>query len=152
MPRPLLYAIMPCILAVIAEALLMGQSGSEYVKSLKQPSIAPPQWAWAPIGLAYYLICVLTLYRLFAQETLRAIPIVLVLAVLAANAFWNYIYFRRHDLRAVFWYSVAYSGLVLVLIPVLLIADRVAALAFSVYAAYLPYALAVFYRTWKLNA
>jgi hypothetical protein len=71
---------------------------------------------------------------------------------MAANTFWNYLYFRRRDFRLVFWYSVGYSILVAGLVCVLLYTDAAVAIAFGGYAAYLIYALALFYSGWKLNS
>jgi hypothetical protein len=75
----------------------------------------------------------------------------LLLAVMTANTLWNYLYFRRHDLRFVFWYSVGYSALVVGLLLSLLRSDFGAAVGWIAYVAYLPYALWLFYKTWKLN-
>jgi tryptophan-rich sensory protein len=80
-----------------------------------------------------------------------SLPTALLLAVMVANTLWNYFYFRQRDLRVVFWYSVGYSPLVFALLMSLLPTDFAAAIGWIVYVAYLPYALYVFYATWKLN-
>ena len=129
----------------------MGRSGRAYMESLRQPAIAPPFWAWSVIGLAYYAVCFIAFYRLMARVSISRAALGLLLMVMSANTFWNYFYFRRHNLRFVFWYSAAYSVLVVILIVAIFRADRVAALLFIAYAAYLPYALTLFYKTWKLN-
>lgn len=149
MNTPLFYALAACALAATAEGLWMGKDGSRFMKSLKQPAYAPPGWLWAMIGVAYYAVCFAAIYRLAARR--HGLAVSLVLVVMAANAGWNYVYFRRRDLRLAFWYSVGYAVLVAGSLPVLLQADALAALGFALYAAYLPYALLLFYRTWRLN-
>lgn len=151
MTLPLGTAIIVCGLAVLGEALFMGRRGKAYMESLRQPSIAPPFWAWSVIGFAYYAACFVALYRVTARVPADCLALGLLLVVMVANTFWNYLYFRRHDLRLVFWYSVVYAILVVFLLGILWLTDRVAALGFVVYVAYLPYALTLFYRTWKLN-
>jgi tryptophan-rich sensory protein len=148
---PIIYAVGSCLAGAVAEGVLMGKDGRRFMDSLKQPRCAPPLWTWSLIGAAYYSICGVAIYRLTSRTAPSLWAISLVGAVIAANALWNYIYFRRRDLRLVFWYSVVYALLVIALIAVLIPADPVAAAAFGFYAAYLPYALTLFYRTWKLN-
>lgn len=75
----------------------------------------------------------------------------MLIGLMAANTFWNFIYFRLRDLRLAFWYSAVYVLLAIALLVVLLKTDFVTALAFAAYVLYLPYALLLFYRTWKLN-
>ena len=120
------------------------------MKSLKQPNFAPPNWAWAIVGVVYYVICFYVLFRVTSASENTA-PLSLVILLMTANTFWNFFYFRLRKLRVVFWYSVAYSAIAVVLLFVLVKFEKSAASVFSIYVAYLPYALLVFYRTWKLN-
>jgi tryptophan-rich sensory protein len=149
--HPQLWAGLVCAGAVIGEGLFMGRQGSRWMRGLRQPRLAPPAWLWGLIGLAYYGICYYALARILAARPIPLLCLVLLLTLLAANTFWNYIYFRRHDLRLVFWYSVGYAVLAVALLIALLRADVTAASVFGFYVIYLPYALVLFYRTWKLN-
>ena len=121
------------------------------MKGLRQPRYAPSPVGWGVIGIAYYGLCFFGLWRLAARGGESSVSISLLLLVMLANTFWNYIYFRMHDLRLAFWYSVAYSCLFGILIVTLFRVDRNLAFAFCLYAAYLPYALLLGYQTWKLN-
>jgi tryptophan-rich sensory protein len=145
------WAIVICAIAVAAEGSLMGRDGYLFMRSLQKPSWSVPIWAWSVIGLGYYMICYYVIYRLREYTPATHFALVLVAIVMGANSFWNYLYFRRRDLKSVFFYSVCYAVVAWILFFVLLIADRLAALAFGIYAVYLPYALALFYRTWRLN-
>src|SRR5438270_9793176 len=112
---PIAYAVGSCAMAALAEGLFMGRSGKQFLDSLKQPPFAPPLWAWSVIGVVYYFICGLVMYRLAAQTQPNLWAISLLAAVLISNSFWNYIYFRRRDLRLAFWYSIAYAFLIVAL-------------------------------------
>ena len=122
------------------------------MKSLRQPGFAPPLWLWTLIGLGYYVICFVAVYRLAASGHGFSLPMALLLAVMAANTFWNYLYFRKRDLRVVFWYSVSYTVFPVALLASLIQVDMISAIGFALYVLYLPYALWLFRATWKLNA
>ena len=151
MNLPLIYAVGACVAAASAEALFMGKGGHAFMKSFRLPAFAPPAWGWALLGAGYYIICFIAMYRLTSRTTPSRLATDLLMIVMAANAFWNFVYFRLRDLRLTFWYSVGYACLVAVLLVALLRTDNIAAIVFAIYAAYLPYALALFYRIWKLN-
>jgi tryptophan-rich sensory protein len=136
----------------MAEALLMGRQGPAFLKSLKQPRWAPKMWVWPLIGLAYYAACFLGMYRMLKlRPPYWQLAVALILTVLAANAAWNHVFFRRHDLRLSFWYGIPYALLVAGLLLLLAIVDAWSAIAFGAYGAYLPYASWFSYQTWKLN-
>jgi tryptophan-rich sensory protein len=149
--RSFLYAILACAVAVAGEAVFMGKDGRRFMKSLKQPSFALPLWGWSLIGGAYYAICFLAMFRLASRPRADRLSIGLLIALMATNTFWNYIYFRLRDLRLAFLFSVLYVPLAIALLVALLETDLVSAFAFGAYVLYLPYALLLFYRTWKLN-
>ena len=151
MLTPAAFASLMCAFAIVGEGLFMGRAGGKFMKSLKQPAFAPPSWAWAIVGIAYYTICFCVLFRLVTLASDRTAPLLLMILLMTANTLWNFVYFRLRRLSLVFWYSVAYSVLAVALLLVLIRHDRAAAFAFSIYVAYLPYALTIFYRTWKLN-
>jgi len=129
----------------------MGRKGGQFMRSLNQPSHAPPIWAWSLIGVAYYLICFFGLYRLLGRGVEGRLGLISLIVLMAANTVWNYIYFRLRNLKLAFWYSVGYSAFAGTVLLVLIEVDHRAALALATYVAYLPFALLLSYRTWKLN-
>jgi tryptophan-rich sensory protein len=148
---PSVFALSVCAIAAIGEGLLMGREGPRYMKTLQQPPYAPSSFVWSLIGIGYYALCFYGLLRLAAPAGESNAAMGLLLLVMLANTFWNYIYFRMRDLKLAFWYSLAYSFIFAILIVTLFRTDRSLGLAFSAYAAYLPYALLLGYKTWKLN-
>lgn len=152
MNHPLLYAALVCAVAALGEGLFMGTEGAKFLRRLRQPRYSPPAWAWSLVGIAYYSICFFAIYRLTCCITANRVPLVLLLGLMAANTFWNFVFFRLRDLRAAFWYSIIYCVLAIALLMSLLGLDKSTLLAFSAYVAYLPYAVLISYRTWKLNA
>jgi len=151
MNLPVVFALSAYVAAAIGEGLFMGRAGARYMKALQQPRHAPSSFGWSLIGVGYYVLCFFGLLRLTARPGESSVAVGLLLLVMLANTFWNYVYFRMHDLRLAFWYSIAYACIFAVLVVTLFRTDRSVALAFCVYAAYLPYALLLGYQTWRLN-
>jgi tryptophan-rich sensory protein len=142
-----------CLAAVVAEGLLSGDA-SAFLKSIKQPRWALPLPAWIGIGLLYYLACFFALTRVLAfglHEPVAAGAFAALVLVMAANAGFNWVFFKRRDFRAAFYYYFPYGALVAVLIWLLARIEAAPAIAFAAYACYLPYALFWSYRVWKLN-
>lgn len=142
-----------CLAAIAAEGLLSGDA-SGFLKAIKQPRWALPLPAWIAIGLLYYAACFFALTRILAyglEQPVAASAFSTLIVVMAANAAFNWVFFKRRDFRASFYYFFPYAVLVFALIALLGQIDALAAGAFVAYACYLPYALFWSYRVWKLN-
>lgn len=120
---------------------------------LRMPRLSPSLVVWSAIGIAYYLIYGVVLYRLLCMQPTgrRATALTLTLMVLLANAAWNYLFFRVQSLGKSLALSAAYSLGALVLLGLLTQLDRLAASVLSVYVAYLPYANWWGYAVWRAN-
>jgi len=106
---------------------------------------------WYAVGFFYYLICFAVVYRTTVSGRTEAVPLMLIAALMVANAGWNLIFFRLHSLRWSFWFYVPYSVLVATLISTLWSVDRVSTTLLVIYSAYLPYALVWSYYLMKFN-
>jgi len=151
---PWLAALVICLLAIIAEGLLAGGNVREHLRQIKQPRASPPMWLWIAIGLAYYIICYTILFRLFARsgDGMRNVAVGIVIVILAANAFWNYLFFRAKNFFACLVVSLGYGILVVVLMMMLARIDRTSAFVLLPYVAYLTYAGRLQYSIWRLNS
>jgi len=105
------------------------------------------------IGIAYYAIFFTVLLRLLSMppSTWRTLALVLALAVLGANAVWNYFFFRKKDMKASLFFSIAYSAVAVVLILLLLRIDVIASGLLTVYGIYLIFANRWQYEMWRAN-
>ena len=142
-----------CLAAAVAEGLLSGNT-SAFLKSIKQPPWAPPLPAWIAIGLLYYAACFFALTRVLSfglERPVAAAALAVLIVVMAANAAFNWIFFKRREFRASYYYYFPYVALVAALIALLAQIDMLAAGVFVAYACYLPFALVWSYRIWKLN-
>lgn len=107
--RPGMGALASCALAAVAEGVFAGNDVSVRLSELTHPAFSPPLWVWAIIGGLYYILFFFVLRSLLGappipQLTTRAV--VLVAIMLAANAGWNWVFFREEDL----WLSTIYGG------------------------------------------
>lgn len=149
-----LVALLICFAAAGLEGLAAGKNVKPLLAKLKAPRFAPPLWLWAIIGVLYYAICFVILFRLFRYNdniSVRYVALSLLLAVMAVNAFWNYVFFRMQNLFYSFALSVFYTLLAVALFVCLLRFDYVAAYAEIPYLLYLIYAFYWGYSLLKLN-
>lgn len=148
----LILPALVCVAAMVAEGLLAGTKANALLRSLKQPSWALPAPVWYLVGLAYYAACFVILYRLHqAGPVINSLAFWLLIAIMTANAAWNWLFFRRRDLRLAYLSYIPYGVLVAALLIVLFQKDQRAAIVFLFYAAYLPYTLAWMHQVTKLN-
>jgi hypothetical protein len=66
MSRALIYALGLCIVSVALEGVFAGSGIKRRLAELRVPRFAPPLWGWIVIGLCYYVICFVVLFRLFS--------------------------------------------------------------------------------------
>lgn len=151
---PLVLSLFACALSVALESVFAGSGIKKRLAEIAVPAFAPPLWGWVVIGLLYYVVCFVVLYRLFSMAD--AVPgrnggLLLMGTVMFVNAMWNYFFFRSRNLFHAFVLSLAYAVLAVALYVVLLGIDQIAAWVLLPYLLYLLYAGAFGYKTWKLN-
>ena len=133
------------------EALLAGKDPVRALRSIRQPIWAPPLWAWAIIGAAWYVICFVSLARLLPGSTITPWPMILLILLMVSNAAWGVIQFRakRYDFGS--WFLIPYAALTTAFLVTVRPIDPLSWFLFIVYATYLPYAAAWAYSVWRLN-
>ena len=155
MNRAALLALIACVVSAALEGVLAGRGVKQYMASLRMPRSAPSLPVWYVLGAIYYIACFVVLYRLFAlvpESAARTAALALILALMAINAFWNYIFFRARNLFAVLLTGIAYTLVAIALETCLLRADTTAALVFAPYCVYLIFANYWSYQLWRLNS
>lgn len=138
-----LISLLICAAAAALEGLFAGKNVKSVLGKLKTPAYAPPLWIWAIIGVFYYLTCFFILFRILRYNdntSIRYAAFALLLVVMAVNAFWNYVFFRRENLIYSFVLGIFYTLAAVVLFVCLLQFDDIAAYAQIPYLLYLIYA------------
>jgi benzodiazapine receptor len=155
MTRAIIYSLAACAVSVILEGMFAGSGIRQRLSQLRVPRYAPPLWGWVVIGLFYYLVCFVVLYRLFSISEIipwRRWALMFLFAMMFINALWNYFFFRSRNLLHAFVIGFPYALIALVLFVLLLHLDRTAAFCLLPYLFYLFYAGIFGYHIWKLNA
>lgn len=143
-----------CLIAAILEAVLAGGRVRFRLSELRMPAYSPGFLVWMSIGLLYYVMCFLILRRLLFGGTFsnsHPWALMLVIAVLAANASWNVLFFRLRALFASFLAFIPYGILVLALAAILIPIYAFGTMLLTAYCGYLIYAAWWSYRVWQLN-
>ena len=151
----ILTALAVCIAGAFLEGLCAGSGVKKYLAELKWPSFSPSLRAWYIIGVVYYVVVFVCAYRILqraATEPFRNAALTLLLVTVAANAFWNALFFRAKNFRATFVFSMCYSVIVVGCWYCLSRFDHLAAFVFDLYMIYLIYANVLGYRLWRLNS
>jgi translocator protein len=140
--RAVIIAVVICAVGAILEGLAAGRGVRQRLRELRQPPYSPPFALWVAIGGLYYVVCFVAAYRLLqtAMPAASSLAFALLLVLMAANAAWNYVFFRRKALGVAAAMSVPYAFVALALLLVLGRLDRVAFWSLLPYVAYLPYA------------
>lgn len=148
MTKAALWALAICVAAAALEGIFAGRGVKLRLAQLRQPPHSPPFAVWVGIGLIYYFICFVVLWRLIdsTPSPLRLAGLALVVALLIGNATWNLVLFRHRNVEASAIVAVVYAVLALAVAILLILVDPVSAWVF------LPYLIYLAYATWWVLA
>jgi len=152
--HPWIWAFATCALVAALEGAVSGTGVKQRFAELSLPRPSLPLWAWFLVGVGYYGIHVVILHSLLAsppRQPYTSLALMLAGVVLTANVTWNYLFFRRKDLRKTYLLSVPYALLAVALAAVLWVAARDVAPLYILYLAYLPYGTWWGYAVWRRN-
>lgn len=144
-------ALSICAVAAAFEGLCAGRDPMGQLKAVKQPSWSLPNWAWVLIGIAWYGICFLGLARLLTLWSDHRLPVILLVALMLANASANVFSFRMKRFDLAFYFLFPYWLLLAAFFCAACPLDRLTCGLFVIYAGYQMYAAAWGYRLWQMN-
>ena len=143
-----------CILAAALEGACAGKGVKAYYEELRFPPYSAPLWFWYIIGGLYYGVFFFVIYRLLRHDSggaLHRATLMLIFFMMAANAFWNYVFFRARNLFLGFIGGSIAPIFDVVLFICLIELDELAAWSLVPYLLYRIYAVWWGYGVWKLN-
>lgn len=151
--KVVLIALGICILAAVLEGVAAGPGVKQHLAALRAPRWALPFGAWVVVGAIYYVLCFAILFRLLSlpASPVRTSALTTTVILMAANAAFNFIFFRRRNLFASFVCFLPYSAIAIALFIQLLLLDRLASALFAPYLLYFVYATVWGYQLWRLN-
>jgi len=121
--------------------------------ALDKPSWNPPSFVFAPVWTPLYLMIAVAAWRLWPQRHVPRVRTALWLwcAQMLLNAAWSWLFFGRHLPLAALFDILLLLGVIVAFVIVSWPRDRVAALLFLPYVAWVAFAAALNASIWWLN-
>jgi len=149
--RPLLF-FMAVTLGVGASAsLFTAPEITTWYAGLNHPSIAPPNWVFAPVWTTLYVLMAFAAWRVWKKAGLKSPEMIAFAVQLALNFAWSAVFFGLHHIGAAL---VEIAGLDLaILVTAILFARRdwIAGLSLLPYLAWTLFATVLNHAFWRLN-
>jgi len=119
--------------------------------TLIKPSFNPPNWVFAPVWTALYILMAIAAWRVWRVAGAFSRALLLFYVQLALNCAWSFLFFKDHRIAA----ALADIAVMFVLILATAIAfgrrDRWAGILFLPYLAWVGFAAALNGAVWQLN-
>ncbi len=140
------------LLLVLGGGTLIGFSArpGDWYARLAKPSFNPPNWVFAPVWTLLYVLISIAGWRTFEQAPTSA-AMALWFVQLLLNFAWSPVFFRAHRPGAALAVVAAMLGVIVAFIALQWTPDRIAALLFVPYAAWVAFAGLLNAAVWRLN-
>lgn len=149
--RPLLFFIAATLAVGALGSAVTTPSIPTWYAGLIHPAIAPPNWLFAPVWTALYILMAVAAWRVWKAAGLNSPPLKLYGVQLALNFAWSGIFFGLHQIGAAL-VEVGVLWLAILVTTVLFWrADRIAGLLLLPYLAWTGFAAALNHAFWLLN-
>ena len=140
------------ILLVLAGGTLIGLMTlpGEWYAGLAKPPFNPPNWIFAPVWTLLYIMVAVAGWRTW-QRGPRSAAMALWFVQLAFNFVWSPVFFGAHRIGGALAVIVALLAAIIAFIVMAWPRDRIAALLFTPYAAWVAFATLLNGALWYLN-
>lgn len=150
----LLIAVLPVVLVSVAGGLVTRPSIPAWYAGLAKPGFTPPNWLFAPVWTTLYILMAYALWRILSLpkgSPGRSAAITAFFVQLALNSLWSFAFFGAHSPLAGLIVIVALIVAILATMRAFWKLDRLAALLFVPYLAWVSYATALNGAIWQMN-
>ena len=140
------------ILLVLGGGTLIGLMTlpGEWYAELAKPPFNPPNWIFAPVWTLLYIMVAVAGWRTW-QRGPRSAAMALWFVQLALNFVWSPVFFGAHRIGGALAVIVALLAAIIAFIVMAWPRDRIAALLFTPYAAWVAFATLLNGALWYLN-
>lgn len=147
------YSLAICLLFALSGALIVNKDISGMFNHIKNPAFMIPHGGWITIGVLFYIIHAIILYRAFyyTNRHARGLVIILVVVILAYNEFWNYLLFGLHNPVASLTALIPYILLLVFLFITLLGIDKISPYVLLPYLIWIIYDFLWAGKEWLMN-
>ena len=149
--RPLLVFILATV-AVGAAASIFTQPNIEgWYRGLIHPGFTPPDWVFAPVWTALYLLMAVAAWRVWRVTGTRSVETGAYILQLLLNFVWSALFFAAHRIGLAFGEICVLLAFVLATTLLFARRDWLAALLFLPYLAWTGFAAVLNHAFWVLN-
>jgi tryptophan-rich sensory protein len=148
--RPLLVFVLLALLVGGAASLFTEPSIAIWYAGLAKPSFNPPNWVFAPVWTALYVLMGVAASRVWKQTGFGT-EIGFWATQMAMNFLWSFIFFSLHAIAAALLEMGVLWLMILATLVLFWRRDRVAGLLLVPYLAWVSFAFALNLAIWQLN-
>lgn len=149
--RPLLFFLIITLGVGALASLFTTPAIPTWYATLNRPAIAPPNWIFAPVWTALYMVMAFAAWRVWKKTGLHSAEMVLFGTQLALNLAWSVIFFGMQRIGAALIEIMMLDMAILMTTILFFRRDRLAGLLFLPYLGWVLFATLLNYAFWKLN-
>lgn len=152
--HPIAMSVLTCLAMGLLGTVLAGDGLGTWYAGLEKPAFLVPLWGFYLVGVLYYLLFGVVIYRIaaYTEAPIRRRLFGLAVVVMLLNELWNFAFLGLQSTLA------GFVGIVVFLIPLLILIvrlfpeDRIGGGLLIGYSAWVVYDIAWTYALWQLNA
>ena len=149
--RPLYFFLLATLGVGALASLFTTPEIPTWYAGLNRPSIAPPNWVFAPLWTALYIVMAIAAWRVWKVTGLRSSAMAAFALQLALNFAWSAIFFGLHDFAGALAEIVVLDIAILTTVILFFRHDWLAGLLMLPYLAWVLFATFLTYAFWGLN-
>ncbi len=149
----LLAFLVICLGISVAGGAATASSVGTWYQTLQKPSFNPPNWLFAPVWTALYIMIAVAGWRVWRAHGLRGARAAMALFAvqLALNLAWSFLFFGYRMIGAALIEIVLLLMAILVTTVLFWKRDRLAGMLFVPYAGWVAFATILNFALWRLN-
>ncbi len=149
--RPLYFFLLATLGVGALASLFTSPEIPTWYAGLNHPSIAPPNWLFAPIWTVLYIVMAFAAWRVWKVTGLRSKAMAAFILQLALNFAWSAIFFGSHDIGGALAEIIVLDLAILITVILFFRHDWPAGLLMLPYLAWTLFATLLTYGFWGLN-
>jgi len=149
----LVVFLLVCLGVSAAGGAATASSVSTWYQALQKPPFNPPDWLFAPVWTALYVMMAIAGWRVWRADGLRGARAALALfgIQLALNLAWSFVFFGYRLLGAALLEIIVLLAAIVATTILFWRRDRLAGLLFIPYAGWVAFATILNFALWQLN-
>jgi tryptophan-rich sensory protein len=149
--RPLYFFLIATLGTGALASLFTSPAIPTWYAALNRPSFTPPNWLFAPVWTALYILMAFAAWRAWQRSGLKSVAMALFAVQLALNFAWSVLFFGLHQIGAALLDIALLDAGALATILLFFRQDRVAGLMLLPYLGWILFATRLNLGFWQLN-